>query len=232
MSRETTLRQLIYKCNKEIFKEQGLTRSELQDLTTYVLSTAAVSKLTPDEMFITEGNMIGLGVCNYDRKISIPRFIVYEFGNLGVFELLGGKQKSYKLKSAATFDELENYLIYSTNSVAVVVDGEILKYQKVGDKGWGWEIVWSCDTYIITYISEDLEQKEILRSKQQLQTRLLQIVVEGSTEIQAYNILSGERLDFIVRKDIYTTKATNGADGLCLIWCKDMREDDEEEVVF
>lgn len=236
VGRETTLRQLIFKCNKELFKEQGLTRSELHDLTTYVLSTAAVSRLSENELFITDGNMLGLGVCNYDREITVPRYISYELGNLGVFELLGGKQKSYKLKSYNTFEELESCLTYSSNTVVAIVDGEIVEYQKQGNNSWGWEILWGCDTYIVTYVAEDTEHKDVLRSKIQLQNKLLQLVAEEAEEIQAYNIVSGESLDFLVRKDIYCTtkKSSKTADSLSLTWCSDMRDEDEdsEELMF
>mgnify|MGYP001291947187 FL=1 len=167
MGREITLRQLIFKCNKELFKEQGLTRSELHDLTTYVLSTAAVSKLTEEELYISEGNSLGLGVSNYDREITLPRFLVYEFDKLGVFEFLGGNQRTYRLKSFSKFDELESHLKYSTSNAVVVIDGEITEYQKVGNRSWGWEIVWGCDAYLVTFTAEDTEHKEVLKSKEQ-----------------------------------------------------------------
>jgi hypothetical protein len=36
MGRETTLRQLIYMCNKEILKNEGMTRTELHEITDWV----------------------------------------------------------------------------------------------------------------------------------------------------------------------------------------------------
>ena len=231
MGREQSLRQLIFNCNRELLKSEGMTRSELHDLTTWVLSTAAVSKLNAEAIFITEGNYLGLGVCNYDKEITLPRFLTYELGRLNIFGMLNSKQKSYKLTSYATFEELESHLTYATNDIVAIVDGEIVEYKKQGRESWGWEIVWGCDAYIVTYFAEDRECKEVLRSKAQLQNRLMQLVAEEAEEIQAYNIISGESLDFLVRKDIYytTKKSSKTADSLSLTWCSDMRDDDEDE---
>jgi hypothetical protein len=86
----------------------------------------------------------------------------------------------------------------------------------------------------VTCVAEDTQRKEIYRSKQQLQAKLLQLVAEEAEEIQAYNIVSGERMDFLVRKDIYSTKATKDNNSQCLSWYKDLREEyeDSEEVLF
>lgn len=39
-------------------------------------------------------------------------------------------------------------MAYTETEVVVVIDGEIVNYQKVGHNTWGWEIVWGCDAYI------------------------------------------------------------------------------------
>lgn len=228
MSREQSLRQLIFKCNKELLKEEGMTRTDLHDLTTWVLSNAAINKLTADEIFITEGNYLGLGESNYDRVITLPRFMSFQFGRIDFFGFINNRQKTFRLKSYADFSELESYLAYTEAEAIVVIDGELVTYKKQGHNTWGWEIIWGCDAYIVTFVAEDREFKEVLKSKVQLQNRLMQLVAEEAKEIKAYNILSGESLDFLVRKDIYTTKPSKGVDSLCLTWYKDMRDDDEE----
>lgn len=234
MNREQSLRQLIFKCNKELLKNEGMTRSELHNLTNWVLSNAAISKLTPDEIFLTEGSYLGLGESNFDREIVLPRFMTYEFGRLDFFSFIKDKHKTFRLKSYADFEELERYLSYTESDVVVIIDGEVTGYKKQGHSTYGWEIIWACDVYIVTCVAEDTQRKEIYRSKQQLQAKLLQLVAEEAEEIQAYNIVSGERMDFLVRKDIYSTKATKDSISLCLSWYKDLREVDEdsEEVMF
>lgn len=229
-TRETTLRQLIYNCNKELLKGQGLTRTELHELTTWVLSNAAISKFTHDEVYILNGNpVLGVGLSNFDKEVKFPRYLSYELGKADIFNMLSNTGKSFRLRSFDTFSELENYLTYATNEVIIVIDGKIVEYEKRGKKNWGYEIIWGCDTYIITYVLDDMEQKEIIKSKLQLQNRLVILVQEGAKEIQAYNIIEGERVDFEVHKRVYTTRPTPIEENLRLTWSKDINEEDEEE---
>jgi hypothetical protein len=231
--RETTLRQLIYHAVKEVTKEEGLLRSEIHTLVEHILNNS-VLELTTERLHLTEGNFFGVGENNKDRRLTVPRFISFSFKKQSLFDMLNKQGRTWELRTYSDFDDLERALTCELDEQLIaIVDGEIVEYQKVGHNTWGWEIIWGCDAYIVTYVSEDMEQKEILRSKLQLQNRILQLVAEEAEGIQAYNLLSGEKIDFLVRKDIYTTKLTKTADGLWFTWCNDMREDDEaEELMF
>lgn len=231
MGRETTLRQLIYKCNKEILKEEGMTRSELHAVTNWVLNNAAVSKFSADDIYITDGSYIGVGENNKDRTLTLPRFMTYEFGKLDFFTFIENNKRNFKLKSYRSFEELETFLIYATTKVVVIIDGEIVEYERVGHNNWGWEVVWGKDTYIITYILNDYDEKEICKSKVQLKNRILWLIEEGAADIVAYNIVEGKSLEFVINRTIYSTKPS-ADDEPGLLWLSEQDFDDEEEEVF
>jgi hypothetical protein len=87
MSRETTLRQLIYSCVKEATKSEGLIRSEIHELTEYILNNS-VLELTTERLHLTEGNSLGIGKSNKDRKITVPRFMSFNFNKKNIFQML------------------------------------------------------------------------------------------------------------------------------------------------
>lgn len=231
MGRETTLRQLVYMCNKEILKNEGMTRSELHDITNWVLNNAAIYDFTTDVVSITQGNSLGVGEENKDRPVKIPRFMIYELGSINAFDFINNRKdkKHFNLQSLKTFENLEDYLRHHrTGDIVVIIDGEIVDFERVTTSAWYTEIVWDIDTHIVTYELEDKEEKEVLRSKKQLENRILELVEKFAVEIQAYDLVQGERLDFQVSDIVYRTIDDN-KDKLGIMWVRDVDSDFEED---
>lgn len=238
--RETTLRQLVYSVVKEATKEEGLIRSEIHELTEYILNNS-VLEFTSDRLHLTEGNSMGIGESNKDKKITIPRFLTFNFNKKNIFQLLNSSSsRTWVLKTFQALEDIEGELIYNSNSKLVaVIDGEIVNYTVKYEKNWGYEVLWDCDVYIVTYVLDDKEEKEVLRSKKQLEERVLELVEKGATEIVAYDIVEGESLDFEVSKTVYTTRPERLSDNgdLGLMWLRENEgffeeEDEDEELMF
>ena len=206
--RETTLRQLIFEAVKVSLKRDGLTRTELHELTDYILDNSSLD-LSAEKVCLTEGNYFGIGEHNKDRVFTLPRFITFEFIRPHAFDIINyDKSKTWRLRSHETFEELENFLTYSKQDQPVVfIDGNHTEYNLEGTESWGYEVKWiDCDAvYIATYVFNNKEEKELLKSKLQLQVKLIELVEQGAEGIQAYNVIQGENMPFKVQGILYNS---------------------------
>lgn len=227
--RETTLRQVVYAAVKKSLKQDGLTRTEIHELTDYILDHSSID-LSAKKICLTEGNYFGIGEHNKDRVFNLPRFVTFEFMKASAFDIINNnKGKTWRLKSHDTFEDLENYLTYSMHDKPVVfVDGTITEYELMGTKNWGYEVNWiGCDAvFIITYVFNDKDEKELLNSRVKLQLKLIELVEEGAEEIQAYNIFAGESLQFKVQGTLYNSNQFNDYNKW-LVWVTDEADDEE-----
>ena len=230
--RETTLRQLIFEAIKESLKQEALTKAEIHSLTDYILDNG-VLKLSAERICLTEGNYFGIGEYNKDRTFILPRFVTFELTRPSAFDMLNfDKSKTWKLRSHDTFEELETYLTYLEHVKPVVfIDGSQTEYELVGKESWGYEVKWTgCDAaYVVTFVANGIDERELIKSKIQLQRRLIELVEQNAQDIQAYNVIQGNNLPFEVRGSLYSSDNTQDKE-LCLIWC--VKTNDENEEVF
>lgn len=229
-----SLRQLIFSAAQESLKPEYLTKSELHETTEYILNNS-VLELTAERVCLTEGNYIGIGENNKDRVITLPRFLTFEFSKRSAFDFFNSnKGRTWKLRSHNTFEELESYLQCKLNSEPVVfIDGELIEYRLTYAVGWGYEVEWiSCDAvYIVTYLSDDTEEKEIFKSKYKLQKKLIELVNQNAQQVQAYNVIAGISTPFEVQGVLYDSNTPDNKRNW-LIWGTDSVEDDEVEEPF
>jgi hypothetical protein len=228
--RETTLRQLIFEAVNVSLKQEALTKTEIHELTDYILDNS-ILELSAEKISLVEGNYFGIGEYNKDRTFTLPRFITFELTRPSAFDMLNlNKSKTWKLRSHDTFEELENYLTYLLNSKPVVfIDGSQTDYELVGKEAWGYEVKWiGCKAaYVVTFVANGINEKEIINSKIQLQRRLIELVGQNAEDIQAYNVVQGNNLPFEVQGRLYSSDKAQDKEP-CLIWCTNTNEENEE----
>lgn len=232
MGRETTLRQLVYNCVKEATRDEGLIRTELHELTEYILNNS-VLELSSERLHLTEGNSLGIGENNKDKKVILPRFLSFNFSKKNIFQLLNNNSsRTWQIRTYYDFNELESTLIYNIdNKLVVIIDGEITDYELKSGQQWGWEVIWDCDAYIVTYFLDNIEEREVFKSRIQVKNRLLELTEQGADEIVAYNIIEGKSMDFVINQTLYSTRPSED-DAAGLLWLGNDDDFDEEEEVF
>ena len=228
--RETTLRQLIFEAVKVLLKQEALTKAEIHDLTDYILDNS-ILELSAEKISLAEGNYFGIGEYKKDRTFILPRFVTFELTRPSAFDMLNfDKSKTWKLRSHNTFEELETYLTYLVHVKPIVfIDGSQTEYELEGKESWGYEVKWiGCDAvYVVTYVSNGINERELINSKIQLQRRLIELVEQDVKEIQAYNVIQGNNLPFEVRGSLYSSDKAQDKEP-CLIWCTNTNEETEE----
>jgi len=240
MCRTTTLRQLITVLVDEVLKDEGALRSEKQALVEHILNNSTLS-LTSDSIELNRGNYLGVGEENKDRMLIIPRFCVFTFGILDIFDSLKGKERAWHLKSLYSFKELEDAVRYKSvnkNIVVAIVDGEILDYEikksNIADAfgGFGSVVVWETYVYRLNYLLQDQEIEEKFQNLESLEQWIKHIVRQGAEEIEVYHLIEDYKMDFTVTQVAYNTNNQHD-EGSWLLWQQrvsgTIEDDDEDE---
>lgn len=230
--RETTLRQLVFMCLKEKLKNDGMTRTELHELTDYVLDNSTL-ELSADNLELYEGNMFGVGNENKDKPLTIPRFLAFTYSRATAFKFfLRDKKKSWSLDTFSSFDNLPSSLIFQGEDVILLIDGEIVGYKvKNGEDVYMNDVVFDKDIYSISCVLEDEEHEEFLRSKRDLETRVIELVEQKAKSLNIENLITGEDKFFEIRKNVYTNRMSKPEDfdALDIIWVREVEDDDFED---
>lgn len=236
MVRQITLRQLVTKLVDEVLKEEGALRSEKQALVEHILNNSTL-ELTADSIELKRGNYLGIGEENKDRILTIPRFMVFTFGVLDIFDTLRAKERTWQLKSLYSFKELEDAVRYQSvnkSKVIAILDGEILDYEvkksSVADAfgGFGSEVVWETYVYKLTYLLQDQEIEEKFQNRESLETWIKHIVREGAEEIEVYHLIEDYKMSFTVTQVAYNTENKEDT-GSWLLWQQRVNQDIDDE---
>lgn len=99
----------------------------------------------------------------------------------------------------------------------------------MGKEAWGYEVKWiGCKAaYVVTFVANGINEKEIINSKIHLQRRLIELVGQNAEDIQAYNVVQGNNLPFEVQGRLYSSDKAQDKEP-CLIWCTNTNEENEE----
>lgn len=234
--RTTTLRQLITRLVDEVLKEEGALRSEKRDLVEYILNNS-ILELTADALELKRGNYMGIGNENKDKTLTIPRFMVFTFGVLDIFDTLRAKERTWQLKSLYSFKELEDAVRYQSvnkSKVIAILDGEILDYEvkksSTADAfgGFGSVVIWETYVYKLTYLLQDQEVEEKFQSKESLEDWVKFIVRQGAEEIKVKHLIEDYDMSFTVTQVAYNTENKEDT-GSWLLWQQRVNQDIDDE---
>jgi len=235
--RETTLRQLIFMCLKEKLKEEGLTRTELHDLTDYILNNSTMG-LTAENIELCEGNRFGVGDENKDKTLTIPRFLGFNYSKTNAYDFFSdNKKKSWRLHTYMSFDNLMSALSFQgVDGTIIIIDGEIIDYnRKMADNQdyIGYDVIFDTNIYKVSCFLEDKEYEEYFRSKKQLESRVIELVEKKADEISILNKITNEYMYFEINKNIYTNRdiisKSEDFNQMGLMWVRDVDDEDDED---
>lgn len=233
--RLTTLRELVGMCLKEKLKSDGMTRTEIKELTDYVLDNSSL-RLTDTDIEIIEGNKFGVGEDNKDRIFTVPRFIAFKYSKTDAAKyFLNNECKKWYLYTFSSFDRLIDALTFNVNNkdTLILIDGEIIGYDVRPRDAFGYDVYFDKAIYSLTYVLEDRVQQEFFESNKELIDKIMVLVGQEAENIKVYDLITQEFKYFEVSKNIYTNREKEDIpkdfEELGIIWVLEKDEAFEED---
>jgi len=210
-----TIKMLVMTAISKALAKENLLPSELNRMVDVVLSgSSLVYTEETNSLQITSGTDLGIAAEIANTQIPCPKYLSFTFGlapvvdrSLATFGSTKRYKRSWQLESHESFESLENSVSMQEDDVqfAVLIDGVPVDLSTKETEAWSCsaEVIWGFEAYTVSCVLQGIPRVEKLRSKCQVEEKVLELVAAKAEEITVLCVTDAKPLPFTIHGVLY-----------------------------